>query len=570
MRRRLTTGSMLGLGIAASLGACTAPDLSQPCPIPDGADATQRRLALEQCFKASTSDVIDTRLKKDVDILFVIDNSTSMSPKQKALGQQIPAFIKKIVATGASYHVGVVNTDVGSLPPPGTPFSGTNEDRCNTLLGQDGKLQADACTTRVGGKYSAEFTAACNTLCPDPKFVPSGKFIAQELGLPPNVPSLKDAMGNEIGPEKAFQCIALVGDSGCGVESPLESMKRALDDHLADNKGFLRPNSVLAVIFITDEDDCSVQIAQRANLNPGSMSCPPGTADPDYKCYNLDYRCIAKNLQCDQPLSTPGVKTNCKERTDTFLESVDKYVKFLSSKKTKDKLVLAGIWTPSLLDFNSGMSTQGKLEIDTEVAGDTATQYLNRAYRAKAACYNPDPMLTTDIKGYIGQAQLRLSSFIRKFDKDVYVERSICDVTNYPVVLDQIATAITNKAEQSCLEVKPTLSSAGEPLCLVGTVSTTQDNALPDAFFPQCSAKCCTAWATAPKSIRTDPVIQAACDPEPKDCFCAPVSATKCPDTAVAGVWLAGRKDPPKDTVVSFRCAGTRPVTAASAEATGL
>ena len=35
------------------------------------------------------------------------------------------------------------------------------------------------------------------------------------------------------GPIHAFQCMALVGDSGCGIEGQLEASMRALDGHPA-------------------------------------------------------------------------------------------------------------------------------------------------------------------------------------------------------------------------------------------------------------------------------------------------------------------------------------------------
>jgi hypothetical protein len=46
---------------------------------------------------------------------------------------------------------------------------------------------------------------------------------------------------------------------GCGFEQHLEAMERALVKHRhGDNAGFLRDDSILVVIILTDEDDCSV------------------------------------------------------------------------------------------------------------------------------------------------------------------------------------------------------------------------------------------------------------------------------------------------------------------------
>ncbi len=57
-----------------------------------------------------------------------------------------------------------------------------------------------------------------------------------------------------------FGCLARLGTTGCGLEQQLEAMKRALRDHRESggpHDGFLRPSSFLAVVFVTDEDDCS-------------------------------------------------------------------------------------------------------------------------------------------------------------------------------------------------------------------------------------------------------------------------------------------------------------------------
>src|SRR5262249_25630381 len=60
--------------------------------------------------------------------------------------------------------------------------------------------------------------------------------------------------------EDTFSCMASVGDGGCGFEQQLESVHRALERSTvaADvNAGFLRDDALLAVVWVTDEDDCS-------------------------------------------------------------------------------------------------------------------------------------------------------------------------------------------------------------------------------------------------------------------------------------------------------------------------
>ena len=101
---------------------------------------------------------------------------------------------------------------------------------------------------------------------------------------------------------------------------------------------------MLAVIYITDEDDCSVQLSRRSENNPNTVDCPTGDQNASFSCYNPDYRCIATDIQCDQPMNTLGPKTNCKERMGTRLESVDKYLKFSATCGKIPPLFIGGIW----------------------------------------------------------------------------------------------------------------------------------------------------------------------------------------------------------------------------------
>jgi hypothetical protein len=56
-----------------------------------------------------------------------------------------------------------------------------------------------------------------------------------------------------------FQANVLVGVAGSGKEQPFAAIRRALDARFADgtNAGFLRPGARLAIVILTDEDDCT-------------------------------------------------------------------------------------------------------------------------------------------------------------------------------------------------------------------------------------------------------------------------------------------------------------------------
>ena len=554
-RLPLNSSSLAAGGLAALLfAACADPQVGSPCPIPDKGTAEERAAKVRECLSQLGDEVVDTRLHKDVDILFLIDNSPSMTPKQKALATNIPRFIKTIDDTGANYHVGIITSDVGSTVSATQPWGGTSIGSCDTYEGDNGVLQNQPCTARMNANGS-EARKACTTLCPDPRFVPTdGKRYISKIEGVTNVPMdlQLDPVTRQmvdLGPINAFKCMALVGDTGCGIEGQLEAVKRALDPKNTDNAGFVRTGSVLAIIFITDEDDCSVQMARRSENNPAYRDCSDPDLNASYDCYNVDYRCLATDIQCAEPMNSPGTKTACKERANTRLEAVEKYYKFISALRPPDKLLISGIWT--LPSTDSG----GKLVISRGTGG-SATPFLNRAGGTDASCsYSGDSAV-------FGQAQIRLSKFARLFGQNSEgqpnaLEVSICDIDNYPNALNNIAKAIEKKLKRSCLPVMPKRDQSGHPACIVGDVDESSPNSSPDLYLPVCSQRCCDAWGAASEPTVNDAGIQNACMPEPADCFCAVKSTVgACPDTAVAGVWRKGNGMTRPGKVVNFRCAG--------------
>ena len=102
--------------------------------------------------------------------------------------------------------------------------------------------------------------------------------------------------------QDAFQYLAKVGSNGCGFEQQLEAVTKALDENeTPENRGFVRDGSLLAVIFITDEDDCSAQDPN--TLFRGDPS--GGTCDDTLGCRS-NYRCFDFGIRCDVNDRTVG------------------------------------------------------------------------------------------------------------------------------------------------------------------------------------------------------------------------------------------------------------------------
>src|SRR5690606_14085129 len=81
----------------------------------------------------------------------------------------------------------------------------------------------------------------------------------------------------------SFSCSAKVGINGSGTEMPLEAARLALTDRTADgsNTGFLREEALLALVVLTDEDDCSVQ-GPTLSMGLFDTTCTGGDAVSTY------------------------------------------------------------------------------------------------------------------------------------------------------------------------------------------------------------------------------------------------------------------------------------------------
>jgi len=115
----------------------------------------------------------------------------------------------------------------------------------------------------------------------------------------------------------AFRCIALIGDQGCGFESQFESVYYALakgseaDD--PDNGGFLRPDAALAIVLVTNEDDCSVS-SQSLLLAPNVNSVTDRSglgALQSYRCNEFGHLCDGVPPPHEAPATNGVTLKNC-------------------------------------------------------------------------------------------------------------------------------------------------------------------------------------------------------------------------------------------------------------------
>ena len=302
--RNVVLSSLLGLTTVGLLAGCPDRTISQP-------DVNQGRVEYKD---------IPVTVNRDIDILFLIDDSPSMADKQNNLRMNFPTFIdvlNTIEGGLPNVHIGVATSDLGSKgaddPQPG-PGIGTGAGMCSGN-GKSGNLQTNG-TTLVSGAFIVDTK---NT---------DGTRTTNYTG------QLTDA----------FTAIASVGAAGCGFEQHIEAAKRALNNNPA-NAGFLRPTAYLAVIFLADEDDCS--FAHSTLIGTDTTTLGPLQS----------FRCTRFGIICDQggtdsnTMNQVGPKGMChSNESSAYLTKIGDYVTFFKSLKSDPNSVImaavAGVTTP--------------------------------------------------------------------------------------------------------------------------------------------------------------------------------------------------------------------------------
>ena len=348
----------------------------------------------------------DIPVSADVDLLFVIDNSQSTQDKQTVFAANFPRFVAALDnfpnIGRPNLHIGIVSTsvDIGVAGFNGCPSPNTTDD---------GRLQSVA---RVAG---------CTP--------PTGAYLSD----------IKNADGtrstNYAGTlDTALSCIAQLGAQGCGFEAPLEAMKRALDGSRPENAGFLREGAFLAVVILTDEDDCSVK-------DSSIFALPPAQAGPG------DFRCPALYAYtCETPISptTAGTYANSHVRTDSYLGDPAAYAQFLSTLKPPGRTAVALI------------------------AGDPTTTIMTGPLGAQTLALEPSCSATINNNPAIGRPGLRLQDFLAPFGVHGLF-RTVCQ-SDYSAALTDIGMLLFDA-------ISP---------CLEGTLDTTDEDPANPGLQPDC------------------------------------------------------------------------------------
>ncbi|MEL6177889.1 MAG: hypothetical protein AAFS10_03005 [Myxococcota bacterium] len=188
-----------------------------------------------QNVTAERTDIVTSAGVNKVDILWIVDNSGSMCEEQADLRENFNSFVEKLVEVGADFQLAVITTDMEDAAQSGR-FQNVPNDapgaQCDIIV------DISQCPTPDNGQEYPPLIIKST----DPRYLNSdGQPDVQKI-------------------QRDFGCSATTGITGTGFEMGLEAARRALSPALIDggfNAGFLRDDAFLAVIFLTDENDCS-------------------------------------------------------------------------------------------------------------------------------------------------------------------------------------------------------------------------------------------------------------------------------------------------------------------------
>ena len=261
---------------------------------------------------------IENHLVDKIDLLFMIDNSLSMADKQEILAQAVPVLVSRLVTPtcvdGDGHHTGI--SDQSGHCAQGVPeFNPVKDIHLGIITSSLGDHGGTEC------KQADDDVAKLRTPNDRAELLPTANpavrgaidswnnqgFLAWDPSGKKNTPP-GDADFEHL--KSAFRDqVTKVGERGCGYEGSLEAWYRFLVDPeppasvtsgrasadapvlsvrgpvnetlLAQRKAFLRPDSLLSIVMLTDENDCSIDDddgSEGWRVSGGDLTLPRASA----------------------------------------------------------------------------------------------------------------------------------------------------------------------------------------------------------------------------------------------------------------------------------------------------
>jgi hypothetical protein len=398
-----------------------------------------------------TSVRVEQSLKNKVDLLFMVDNSLSMQPKQTELNNRFPQLIKQLdtfamQGNPASYHIGVVSSDLGA-----------GQNTANCKAGGDGaKLQV---TPNPAGSTPPPANCANFSLSGGVRYLDYNQ-----------ITGTNNIMGGLSVPD-AFNCMAHVGDMGCGFEHQLESAYRALHNNIPENNGFLRSDAILAVVFVTDEDDCSAPDDTDLFVNTTQAMSMYGVLH--------SFRCTQFGVQCNG-MPVPAMSVSNLMGCSSYdlsnggkLTDLSTYVNFFTKpaaqggvKVDPNDVILVGITAPS-----------------DPVGVTITTPCMDQTSQPSCPILNHSCIAPSNTN-FFGDPAVRVNSVVDSAHNHSLT--SICD-TDYTAAIQSLGDLIISSLGAGCLNSPIANRPDGTPDCVVTDVTTLPDGSQSSKEVPSCA-----------------------------------------------------------------------------------
>ena len=262
----------------------------------------------------------------DLDVLFLVDDSSSMRLAQTNLVSSFPAFpigLKAAPQGAPDLHIAIISSDMGA--------GDGSVSGCDASGGKNGIFQ-----------YTPRGTCTATGL-------ETGATFISDIG------GVRNYAGRL---ENVFTCIAALGEGGCGFEQTFASVLRALGadgrgQAPAENQGFLRPDAYLAIVLVTNEDDCSATpgvtlFDTGSNTDVASILGPPSS----FRCNEFGHVCNgmhpgrhAPGMDINAMVSYDSCTSNDTEHY--LLSALETANRIKSLKADPSKVIVAAITGPA-------------------------------------------------------------------------------------------------------------------------------------------------------------------------------------------------------------------------------
>ena len=432
--------------------------------LPDGSSST---------FTKTFSPTIN----RNVDVLFLIDDSGSMRLTQDKLLRDFPTFMTRLQDQPPglpNLHVAVISSDMGA---------------------GDGSI---ATCDSVGGKQGI-FQYTPRGACTVTKLNAGSTYISNVGGVANYTGDLSDA----------FACVAALGEAGCTFEQPFAAILRALgaDGQAApaENQGFLRPEAYLAIIMLTNEDDCSASpgvalFDTTSNTNLASLLGPPAS----FRCNEFGHNCdgghprrLAPNGDVAATVTYNGCTSNDTE--GHLLSARDTANALKALKADPAQLAVMSIQAPA-----TPYTVTWK---DPTVADSSC---------GAASC--PWPVIAhscTASDATFGDPGVRTAQLVNEFGAQGLVLPICAD--SFAPSLDRAAMLINSMLSPPCIQPAIELDAAGQPDCNVTSHTFVQGGSVADKVVPSCadSGGAAPCWQLSPGApgCETGRVVNVSPDP---------------------------------------------------------